>query len=336
MDQLVNGQSGKFTASANAKISAPSNSVVEASANADVEFTLDQNLFPTSLQAKIDERVSKAEGSFNYLSGFHSEFRGDVAPSEVKEISESVYRDEQLLGQVKLTGPLDLAKKEGQLTLTVGTINRPLFSLIGAATGVDFGTTALNSQSTITLKNEGTLIAIKAQASATNFTINPNAQPDSSPLAPSTGREPERGAPISTIKNLSATPPLNITGNCDITIDLKNNSVQIQTLSLDGDREQRPVLQGSLTQPMTITWGNNSAPASDSVFQFAISNLNLPQWQAPDRRHRFRGRFHNESCRTASHEGGKKLDAAYKSHVAGLTAEFGGDGISEGALDCPI
>ena len=55
-----------------------------------------------------------------------------------------------------------------------------------------------------------------------------------------------------------------------------------------------------------------------------------------DRRHRFRGRFHNESRHIASHEGGKKLDAAYKSHVAGLTAKFGGDGISEGALDCNL
>ncbi|HEX4120606.1 MAG TPA: AsmA family protein [Verrucomicrobiae bacterium] len=308
LDQLMNGQSGKFTASANAKISAPSNSVVEANASADVEFTLNQDLAPVSFKAKMDEQVSHAEGSFKYLAGFRSTFRGNVTPDEVKEISERVYRDDAVLGEVNLAGPLDLAKKEGRLTLTVGTINRQLLGLVGAAIGIDFGTTAFTSVSTITLKDSGSLVAIKAQGSATNLSINSNGHP---------------------------TPPLNVTGDCDIALDLKNGSAQIQTLSLEGQQDQSSVLHGSLTQPMTVAWGNNAAPASDSVFELAVSNLNLPQWQALIGNAVSDGTF-SMNFRLSSHQGGKLLDAIFKSHVAGLSAKLGGNGIPEGAVDCGL
>ncbi|HEY3913609.1 MAG TPA: AsmA family protein, partial [Verrucomicrobiae bacterium] len=66
-----------------------------------------------------------------------------------------------------------------------------------------------------------------------------------------------------------------------------------------------------------------------------ISNLNLPQWQALIGDTISEGDF-TMNLAIASHEGGKKLDAAYKSHVAGLTAKLGGNGISEGTLDCNL
>ncbi|HEX3717623.1 MAG TPA: AsmA family protein [Verrucomicrobiae bacterium] len=305
LDQLGNGRSGKFTAEAACKVSGPSNSVLEANCTTKIEFTLNEDLLPVSLKAKGDQHVTTAMGSFASAAGFHSELRGDVTPAEVKELSECVYRNDQLLGEINLAGPLDLDKKEGRLTLTAGPVDRQFLNLIGATMGIDFGKSSLSSVSTLTLANGGSLLAIKTQITGANLSMNSNGQP---------------------------TPPMNVTGDCDVAIDLKNDSAQFQTLTLDGSLDRQSILRGSLTKPMTVAWGNNSAPASDSVFELAVSDVNLPRWQALIGNAISSGTF-SLNLKVLSSQGGKKLDSTLESHITNLAGNLAGTVISDGALD---
>jgi uncharacterized protein involved in outer membrane biogenesis len=308
LDRLMNGQSGKFTASAAFKAAGPSNSVLEASGAATVEFALNQDLLPITLNAKIDHQVSKAEGSFKSLAGFRSEFRGDVTPTEVKEISEHVFRDSQILGEVKLAGPFDLSRKEGHLVLTVGPLDQQFFGPVGAATGIDFGATTLGSVSSITLENAGSLLAVKSQFGATNLSINASGQ---------------------------RTPAIDLNSECDISLDLKNSSARLETLTLDGRQGRKSILHGNLTQPMTVTWAGNSTPANDSAFELAVSELDLPQWRAVVGNAVSAGTF-SMNLRVASRNAGKTLNADLKSRITDLAADFGANGISGGAIQLDL
>ena len=155
LDQLKNGQRGKLATAAAFKMTLPTNGVLEGKSTGNIEFTLGLDLLPTALKAKIEQEVLRAEGSLRELAGMRTLLTGDVTPTEVKELSQRFLRGEQLLGEVKVSGPLNLATKEGRLKLEVASIDRQVLNLIGAPLGLDFGTTTLNATTEVTLTQGG-------------------------------------------------------------------------------------------------------------------------------------------------------------------------------------
>ena len=131
------------------------------------------------------------------------------------------------------------------------------------------------------------------------------------------------------------TPAVDINSECDISLDLKNGSARLGTLTLDGRQGQKSILHGSLTQPMTVTWAGNSLPANDSAFELALSEVDLSQWRAVVGKSVSAGTF-SMNLRVASQSAGKILNGQLKSRITDLTAGVGANGISEGAIEIDL
>jgi type II secretion system protein N len=308
LDQLINGQNSKFNFAAAGKISGPPDNLLEGKCDAEVSMGLGPDLMPRTLTLKANQQVLKAQGAYQTYAGFRSALSGEMTPTEVKGITESFYRNDQLLGEVKLSGPLDLSKKEGHLTLAAGPFNRDLLNFLGGAKGLDFGSTTLSANGDLSLKNGGTLAQIKAQLGVTNLSMSKPGQ---------------------------TMPSINFEAACDITADLKNNTAQVQTLTLDGQQAQRRLIHGDLTKPMTVAWGGNAAAPGDSTFEVVVSDFDLTQWRALIGDSISAGTV-NLHFTLASTQGGKTLDAGLTTSIAGLAAGSAATGIRQGALDVKL
>jgi uncharacterized protein involved in outer membrane biogenesis len=304
LDQLKNGQPGKFSSAAVFKMTRPTNEVIEAKSAGNVEFALGANLIPQKLNAKVEHEVLRAEGSLRELAGVRAVLIADVTPGEIKELSARFLRGDKLLGEAKVTGPLDLSKKEGRLKLEVVSIDRQVLNLVGAPFGLDFGTTTLDSSTEVLLTQGGSIIAADIRFKAARFGVTRKGQ---------------------------TTPPLDLQLACNVTMNSAGKSALVQTLTLDGTQNQRPVLRGSLTKPMALAWGNTASTAGDSTFELAVTDFNLADWKT------FLGDAVSEgrlslNLNLSSQQGGKQLKLGLTSQIADLAAKLGSTPLTQAAL----
>ena len=304
LDQFKNGQSGKLTLAAVLKMTRPTNDVLEARSAGSIEFTLGADLMPQVLKAKVEQEVLRAEGSLRELAGHRTTLTGDVTPAEVKEFSLRFNQGDKLLGELKVTGPLDLAKKEGRLKLEVASIDRQVLNLIGAPLGIDFGTTTLNSTTEISLTQGGSVIAANTRFNAAKFSLAQKGQ---------------------------TTPPLDLQVACNVTVNTADKTARLQTLTLDGTQNQKQLLRGSLTQPMTFAWGNAANAAGDSAFDLTVTDFNFADWKALLGDSVSAGKL-SLNLNVLSQQGGKQLKLGLTSQIADLSMRLGATPLTQAAL----
>jgi len=304
LDQLQNGQSGKMDTAAVFKYSRPTNDVLEAKSVGHVEFTLGADLMPQMLNAKLDQETVRAEGSLSELAGNRVAVTAEVTPTEVKEFAQRFFKGTQLLGELKITGPLDLARREGRLKLEIAGIDRQVLNLIGGPLGIDFGTTTLNATTEVALTQGGSVITANTRFNVGKFSMTQNGQ---------------------------TTPPLDLQLACDVTVNPTSESAQVQTFTLDGTQNQQPLLRGSLSKPMTIAWGKNAAGTGDSALELTVTNFNLAAWQPFVGDAVSAGRL-SARVNLLAEQGGKQLKLGVTSQIADLTAKFGEQPLTQAAL----
>jgi uncharacterized protein involved in outer membrane biogenesis len=304
LDQLKNGQPGKLTTAAFLKMTRPTNDVLEAKSTGSIEFTLGADLMPQTLKASVEQEILRAEGSLRELAGIRTLLTGNVTPTEVKELSERFLRGEQLLGEVKVSGPLDLAKKEGRLKLEVASIDRRVLNLLGAPLGMDFGATTLNSTTEVTLTQGGSVIAANTRFNAARFSVTQKGQ---------------------------TTPSLDLQLACNVLVNTATESAQVQAFTFDGTQNQKPLLRGSLAKPMTLAWGKNAAATGDSAFDWVITDLDFAAWK-PFIGDAISGGRLSAQVNLVSEQGGKQLKLAVTSQIADLSAKLGGTPLTQAAF----
>lgn len=304
LDQLKNGQSGKLTLAAALKMTGPTNNVLEARSTGSIEFTLGPDLIPQVLKAKVEQEILRAEGSLRELAGHRTTFTGDVTPAEVKEFSLRFNQDDKLLGELKVTGPLDLAKMEGRLKLEVASIDRQVLNLIGAPLGIDFGTTTLNSTTEISLTQGGSVIAANTRFNAAKFSLTQKGQ---------------------------TTPPLDLQVVCNVTLNTADKTARLQTLALDGAQNQKPLLRGSLTQPMNFAWGNAATGTGDSAFDLTVMDFNFADWKAVLGDSVSAGKL-SLNLNVLSQQGGRQLKLGLTLQIADLSMRLGTTPLTQAAL----
>jgi hypothetical protein len=306
IDDLKNGQTGKLTLSGDIKMEsnppAPeTNGVLEAKLKGNFSYALGADLKPSSVQGNTHLEVTRAAGGLSELGSLASDLDCDVTPTEIKQVALHFARGVTRLGEVRVHGPFDMNKMEGKLAVQVLSIDRQVLNLAGAAAGIDFGSTTLNSTNEIVFAKSGTEITAVGGVAISKMQVTRAKQ---------------------------TTPTLDLVARYNATVYQSAKTALLREFTLNGTEKGNQLLQSELTSPMTFSWGESSTPVSDSTLTLAVNGLELADWKP------FLGDAASSGnvklkMQLLSQQAGKQLTFNLNSQVENLTANVGTNQLSQ-------
>lgn len=309
LSNLKNGQTGKLDLAGNIKLNqnppAPgTNASLQAKLAGNFTLGLSPDLKPTVVNGNTRIDVQNAGGALADLASLAVALDCDVTPTEVKQVALRFQQSGNNLGEVLVSGPFDAEKTEGRLQIQVRSIDRRLLSLAGAKSGIDFGTTTINSTNQVELTKAGLLINVAGQLNVANMKLTRQNQ---------------------------TTPTLDIGLGYQVALNQANKTALLQTFNLNGVENQQPFLRGELTSPMSLAWGNTTNAIGDSALKLAITHLNLADWGAFLNGAASSGMV-NLTLNLLSQQAGKQLVFDLSSQIDDLAAKIGANQIRQATV----
>jgi hypothetical protein len=306
LDDLRNGATAKLAIGAD--ISMANNppkgdkGSLQAKLNGNFSAGFSKDLKPSTIQGNSQFNVQSSSGNLADLAGLSAQFTTDVTPTEIKQVALQFKKGNNTLGEVRASGPLNLERMEGKVDVLVLSIDKQVLNLAGAAAGMDFGSTVINSTNQIQLANGGKSITAIGQFGIAKLSIKREAQ---------------------------TTPPLDLQLAYNVSANNADSSADIRTFTLNGIQQQRNVIKGELTSPMHISWGGAAANAGDSTFRLVVDGLNLADWKAVlgD----MAGKV-NLTFNLQSQQAGKQLGLDVTSQIDGLAMTMGSNKLQNVAV----
>ncbi|MHB8522603.1 MAG: DUF748 domain-containing protein [Limisphaerales bacterium] len=257
VDAVKNAQAGKMTLGADAEFeqaatnNGPANQA-QAKLAGTCDFTLDAGLLPKSIKGSLQFTVGKTAGTFAELEALAGALDWDVTPTELRQFALQFSQAGQKLGQVRLSGPIDIAKTEGHLKLEVLSVDRHVLNLVGAARGWDFGGSILNASSELEITQNASVISASGQLA---------------------------GRQLSVKQNNLLTPALDLDVDYQFNLNLTAKTALIQKFTVLGKQGANELLRATMAQPINLSWGATLGGVPDSAWQLQVTNLNLGDWQ---------------------------------------------------------
>ena len=299
LTNLQNGQTARLQLEAALRIAnnppAAAGGSLEAGIKGEFQFSLTPDLKPGTVTGNTHLDVSSASGVFNDFYNFSAALDCDATPAEIRRLDLDFHKAGASLGGLAVSGPLDLEKMEGQLQVKLQGIDRRLLNLAGAAQGIDFNSTTINSTNEIALTKAGAVIAATGRFKADKFQVTRASQ---------------------------TTPTLDFSADYSVTVDRTARKALLRELTLAGTQEGRPLLAASLSQPMDLAWGNSSNNVGDSAFQVDVTNLNIADWR-PFLGGTVAAGEVNATIKVLSQQAGKQLGFDLNSQIDNLVARVG-------------
>ncbi len=309
IDGIQNGQTAKLTigAEVDANNNPPppgTNGSLRAALKGNFAFALSKDLMPASINGNLNLAVTKAEGAMADFSAVGMNLDTEVTPTEIKQILLRLARSGTTLGEVRVSGPLDMQKVEGRVNVEVSSIDKQILNLIGAKSGIDFGTTTINSTNQIELAKAGSTISLAGQFNIGKLQI--------------------------TCAN-QTTPVLDLRADYGVTINSAEKNALLSKLVITGTQNQTPFLDANLTSPMNFNWGGATSDVGNSALNLTVANFNLADWKA------FAGEvipsgIVNANVKLVSQQGGKELTFGTEAKIENLTVVAGGSQITQAAI----
>jgi len=215
-------------------------------------FSLAADLQPTSITGDSSFRVEKAAGSLSELQDVAANLHAETTPSEVKSLSLKFTKAAAPLGELRLSGPLDLTKREAKLKFEIVSLGSKVLNLAAANRGLDFGNTTINASSDIELAKNGNLLSLIGNLTVAQFQASRDGQ---------------------------STPLLDLKCDYSLAVDKSAKSALLGVLNIVGTQNQKPLLQAGLTGPMTLAWADTAEATGDSSLLVSLSDINLAQWK---------------------------------------------------------
>jgi hypothetical protein len=259
------------------------------------QFALTPDLKPGAVKGETHLDVSSAGGMFDNFSTFSAALECDATPAEIKQLDLHFEKADAPLGELAVSGPLDLEKMEGQLQVKLQGIDRRLLNLAGAAQSLDFDSTTISSTNEITLTKAGAVIAATGRFNAGKFQVTRAGQ---------------------------TTPTLDFSADYAITVDNTARTALLRELTLTGTQTDRPLLAARLSQPMNLAWGSTATDVGDSALELNVKNLNLADWQ-PFIGNAVSAGNVNLTMKLLSQQAGKQLGFDLNSQINDLAARVG-------------
>ena len=300
LTNLQNGQSAALQLSAALRIEnhPPDgrSGFLAAAIKGDFQFALAADLKPASASGEAHLDVSDAGGVFQDFSTSGATLNCDMTPAAIKQVLLRFQKGGAPLGELAVSGPLDLEKSEGRLQVELRGIDKRLLNLSGAAGGLDFGTTTINSTNEIILAKAGSAITAAGRFNANQFQVTRAGQ---------------------------TTPMLDFSADYDVTVDNAAQTASLHKLTLTGTQVGRALLDAHLSRPMSVAWGTGSSGVGESALNLTLTNLNLADWKP------FLGEnppagIVNLEAQLVSQQNGGRLTFDVASQIADLTANVGG------------
>jgi hypothetical protein len=299
LTNLQNGQTARLQLEAALRIAnnppAAAGGTLEAGIKSSFQFSLTPDLKPGAVTGNTHLDISSASGVFNDFAEFSAALDCDATPSEIRQLDLRFEKAGASLGELAVSGPLDLEKMEGQLQVKLQGIDRRLLNLAGAGSGIDFDSTTINSTNEIALTKAGAVIAATGRFKADKFQVTRANQ---------------------------TTPPLDFSAEYSGTVDRTARTALLRELTLAGKQEGRSLLAASLSQPMNLAWGSSSNNVGDSALQLDVTNLNLADWR-PFLGSAVSSGNVNLKMKLLSQQAGKQLGFDLNSQIADLVARVG-------------
>ena len=300
LDDLKNGQAGKLAQSADIKIQA-TNGLLQAKLKGDFVITPATDSKSASLKGNTHLEVTSAQGAMSEFASLASDLDCDVTPTDVKQLALRFSKGNARLGELRASGPFDMAKTEGHLTVQALGIDKQVLNLAGAKSGIDFGSTTLSSTNDIQLAKAGSLITAAGHIDIGKFQVTRTNQ---------------------------TTPQLDLHAQYNVIVDRSSNHAVLHELDFTGVQKGTPLLRSELTSPMTIAWGGASNAVGDSTLNLIVTNFNFADWKP------FLGDLAsagtlNGKVTLLSQQSGKQLTFDANSQIENLTAGSGSNQITQ-------
>ncbi len=307
LDRLGNGQKGHLNLATSFTMDqkhGATNSVLGGQVSGGYDISLNQELMPDTLKGALKLTVSRAEGSFKDLAGFNGSLDADLTPKEIKQVALSFARNNQALGQVQVSGPMDVDKKEGNLRVEVTSIDKNVLALATAGKGYDFGDSQVNSTNQITISQGGTFFSASGNLAATRITLT---------------------------EGTAKTPEMNVNLDYQVGVNTSDKSAILQKVNLTGAANGKEFLRSELERQMNLSWGTSTKGYPDAALSLFVTNFNIAEWRAIVGTNLNAG-VANAKVRLASQQDGKLLNTEINARIDGLSAGFGSNRLDNAAL----
>ena len=300
---LKNGQTGKLALGADLSLET-TNATLQGKLAGDFTLALAADLKPTAIKGSTRLDVSKAEGVLADAAGFGTELNVEVTPADLKEVALRFQKGNVSLGELRVSGPFDPQKLEGRLSIALAGIDKQLLNLVGAKSGMDFGSTAISSTNEVELAKAGSVITVKGQLEVSKFQLTRLNQ---------------------------TTPRLDLRNDYDLTLDRGQSLVTLRTLALTGTQTGNKLLKVELTNPMQIPLANTNVTLGDAALTVAVTNFNFADWKP------FLGDVApagtlNMTAKVRSQQGDKQIALALDSRIDHLTVNAGSNHITDATI----
>ncbi|MBN9688921.1 MAG: AsmA family protein [Verrucomicrobia bacterium] len=253
LDQLVNGAQSKLTLAAGVGLTASGTNTLAAKLDGSLGFGLDAKLQPGALNGSVDLAVSQAGGAFRDIGKVALKLTTDITPTEIKQLRLAISESGRLAGELNVTGPVDLEKKEMRLTYELKGVDRTALGMVGAMTGTDFGQTSIGATGRIDLAQRGQIFASFGKVSINKLTVKSTA---------------------------GTTPELDLGFDYKLQVNLEEKTALIEKADLSVDQRGAAVVRGALDRPMNIAWAASAPGFREATYTLTVKEFDLAPWRS--------------------------------------------------------
>jgi uncharacterized protein involved in outer membrane biogenesis len=252
LDQLGNGQTGKLTLSLSGS-SVQGTNRLAAQGEGAFDVGLDAQLMPAAINGQLKLSLGKAEGAFKELANAGAALALDLTATEVKQLKLAFTRGNDTLGTVALNGPYDLAKREARISYTIDGIDKRVLGVVGTASGVGFGNTAVTANGRVDLAQFGQLFASYGKLSVNQFGL---------------------------VLTNGASPVLDVALDYKFSVNLTEKTALAEKLDVEVKQGGRDLIRGGLDRPMNLAWDRTAPGFREATFTLSLTGLQLADWRA--------------------------------------------------------